>query len=50
MGGKYRVSSRPGWVRRQYGTSSSETLDEQRWEPERAVRRFDEANRIMIGT
>ena len=24
-----------------------ETLDEQRWEPERAVRRFEEANRVM---
>ena len=26
-----------------------ETLDEQRWDPERAVRRFDEASRPMIG-
>jgi predicted metal-dependent enzyme (double-stranded beta helix superfamily) len=26
-----------------------ETLDEQRWDPERAVRRFEEANRSMTG-
>jgi predicted metal-dependent enzyme (double-stranded beta helix superfamily) len=26
-----------------------ETLDEQRWDPERAVRRFDEANRTVAG-
>jgi len=26
-----------------------ETLEEQSWEPDRAVRRFEEANRIMIG-
>ena len=27
-----------------------ETLDEERWDPELAVRRFDEASRPMIGT
>jgi predicted metal-dependent enzyme (double-stranded beta helix superfamily) len=41
-GGDFFAAERSEW--------DPETLDEQRWDPERAVRRFDEANRIMIGT
>src|SRR5215208_5665835 len=41
-GGDFFAMERSEW--------DPETLDEQRWDPERAVRRFDEANRTMTGT
>ena len=40
-GGDFFGAERSEW--------NAETLEEQRWDPERAVRRFEEANRIMIG-
>jgi predicted metal-dependent enzyme (double-stranded beta helix superfamily) len=41
-GGDFFAAERSEW--------DPETLDEQRWDPERAVRRFDDANRTMTGT
>jgi len=41
-GGDFFAAERSEW--------DPETLDEQRWDPERAIRRFDEANRSMIDT
>jgi predicted metal-dependent enzyme (double-stranded beta helix superfamily) len=41
-GGDFFAAERSEW--------DPETLDEQRWDAERAMRRFDEANRIVIGT
>ncbi|HEU0175341.1 MAG TPA: hypothetical protein VFV58_13860 [Blastocatellia bacterium] len=40
-GGDFFGAERSEW--------NAETLEEQRWDPERAMRRFEEANRIMIG-
>jgi predicted metal-dependent enzyme (double-stranded beta helix superfamily) len=40
-GGDFFAAERSEW--------DPETLDEQRWDPERAVRRFEDANRIMAG-
>jgi predicted metal-dependent enzyme (double-stranded beta helix superfamily) len=40
-GGDFFAAERSEW--------DPETLDEQRWDPERAMRRFEEANRILIG-
>jgi predicted metal-dependent enzyme (double-stranded beta helix superfamily) len=39
-GGDFFAEERSEW--------DPETLDEQRWDPQRAVRRFDEANRTLI--
>jgi predicted metal-dependent enzyme (double-stranded beta helix superfamily) len=39
-GGDFFAAERSEW--------DAETLDEQRWDPERAVRRFEEANRTMV--
>jgi predicted metal-dependent enzyme (double-stranded beta helix superfamily) len=41
-GGDFFAAERSEW--------DSETLEEQRWDAERAVRRFEEANRIMVGS
>jgi hypothetical protein len=38
-GGDFFAAERSEW--------DPETLDEQRWEPARAVRRFEEANKIL---
>lgn len=40
-GGDFFGAERSEW--------NAETLEEQRWDPERAMRRFEEANRIMLG-
>jgi hypothetical protein len=39
-GGDFFNAERSEW--------DAETLEEQRWDAERALRRFDEANRIMV--
>jgi len=39
-GGDFFAAERSEW--------DLETLEEQRWDAERAVRRFEEANRIMV--
>ena len=41
-GGDFFAAERSEW--------DPETLEEQRWDAERAVRRFEEANRIMVGS
>jgi predicted metal-dependent enzyme (double-stranded beta helix superfamily) len=40
-GGDFFAAERSEW--------DPETLDEQRWDPARAVRRFEEANRVVVG-
>jgi predicted metal-dependent enzyme (double-stranded beta helix superfamily) len=41
-GGDFFAAERSEW--------DSETLEEQRWDAERAMRRFEEANRIMVSS
>ena len=41
-GGDFFAAARSEW--------DSETLEEQRWDAERAVRRFEEANRTMVSS
>lgn len=41
-GGDFFAAERSEW--------DAETLEEQRWDAERAVRRFEEANRIMVSS
>jgi len=41
-GGDFFAAERSEW--------DPETLVEQRWDPERAERRFEEANRVMVGS
>jgi predicted metal-dependent enzyme (double-stranded beta helix superfamily) len=41
-GGDFFAAERSEW--------DSETLEEQRWDAERAVRRFEEANRTMVSS
>ena len=41
-GGDFSAAERSEW--------DPETLVEQRWDPERAERRFEEANRVMVGS